>query len=302
MEMDPHDANALASAEAFLRSRDLTTNDLLSAVGGFEQHEAGLIIGSVASGYANSLSDLDVMIVGERRGLGPNGVSTSQNYRSVYYRLPSSQKLNVRLYSPSVVDSLGNKMERSKTFRENPAQGADMPVLSEWEYIFLHELRAGAPLSPVVAQVRASVRAEDLPLHGMMRHVVDHYAAREDAIGQTQEGDRRSALWMLRASMTSLAQAVLASVGVTEYRRKWLWRNLERHRSAIGDPQMQMFSELLCDWPAGDLAAILEKACAFADQEVAAAFQRKPQLLPLMGFFSSRTPTVTSIAQARAAS
>jgi hypothetical protein len=150
--------------------------------------------------------------------------------------------------------------------------------------MLLHRIRAGLALAnPEVAEHwRKRLRLELLPDYFIIMHLGHHYGYREDAIAQVQYGDRLAALNVMRMSMDSLAAAMLASVGATNPYTKWRTRLLEQNKEALGAAEVDKLMGFLFPDINADAATVVREAAAFADDAIAEAITRRPQLVPVL--------------------
>ncbi|HRC84796.1 MAG TPA: nucleotidyltransferase domain-containing protein [Thermoanaerobaculia bacterium] len=272
-----------AEAADFLARWGLTFNDLALQVGPLADSETLLLVGSIAEGLANPLSDIDLMILGDgtlRQGVLINEAEFEQSVR----RLDGGEELNVEYWRSDDVARIGDRLREVVTVIQDPARFVKLETFSEMELRFLHRMHTGIPL---VNADNAERWRSQLGLGGLRDYLVLHwltlhYTYREDTIAQVQYGDSLTALTTLRMAMDALAAAALATVGETHFHPKWRPRLLERQRDALGAEIVDPLVASLFPALASDAGRLAREALGFADGVIQMLIGRSMHLVPAM--------------------
>jgi len=286
---------ARAASQAYLAKYDLSFESLNDAVGDLGAQAGMYLTGSVIIGRGTSYSDIDLMVVGPTDWRSPPGSLTLvQSLTDVNFRTPNGREINIGLWPANGFSDLPAKMARCHELLQQPDAAQSVPMLTDLEFIFLHELRAGVPVvnSAIIDGQRQKLRTDDLPLHGIVRYLAGHFARREDAIAQVQEGDDHTAKWMLRTSMTDLAKAALCSVGQTDHRVNWMFVHLRDNEDSLGAEVVARYAKLICEWDGRSAREVVTEAITFSDQQVATIVARAPALLPILVGMGQRAGVV----------
>ena len=239
--------------------------------------ETLLLTGSIPQGLGSPLSDIDLLLVTDsrvNRGLvlrEPDfenmvGDVNGHEVHIECWRLADLERLSARLK-----DSLARMRPGG------PLECADQPSRSQLK--LLHRIRTGAPLAnrENVALWWERLSLDDLPEYMTCHGLAEFAALREDAHAQAVHGDIESAVFMLRLAISSLAGALLASIGETNTYGKWRSPLLERHRQTLGDGLVtNMLRYLFADRSFN--RTTLSSGLVFADRVASDVLTRWPRL------------------------
>ena len=223
-------------ARTFLGEWGIELENLAGLIRPLEPGECLLLAGSVAEGLANSDSDVDLLLIGGPSGL-PGLMLRDATVEITTLKHGSGAEISVEVYSPAHVAELARKVSRLIGSIEDPATMEMLDLVDEVaDRKLLHRVRTGIPLAgeAEVLLWRERLRVERLPEIMAGMRLIQHFAAREDAISHVVEGDIESACWIFTRSVAEMAGALLASVDETQYADRWLIRLLRRHEQQIG--------------------------------------------------------------------
>jgi hypothetical protein len=276
-------ADARSTAADFLARWNLTLDDLTHQVGPLAPSETLLLVGSIAEGLANPLSDIDLMILGDgtlRQGVLINEAEFEQSVR----RLDGGEELNVEYWRNEDVERIGDRLASVLAVMQDPTRLVKLESFSEMELRFFHRLRTGVVLANAenAARWRQRLHIDHLGDYLVLHWLNLHSAYREDLIAQVQYGDPLTALTSLRLSMDALAAAVLATVGETHFHPKWRPLLLERRREEIGGETVDQLLSFLFPALASDPARLAREAIALSDGIIQGLFGRAMHLVPAM--------------------
>jgi predicted nucleotidyltransferase len=223
---------------SFLVSSGIELSEITAVIGEIDEGATAILGGSVADGFFNGESDLDVMIIGAADGILDKGgviVRESDN-RHATWRINSDRDIQVEVYPVGKINELAKRIASSLS-------GADRDQIyycSLSELKLLHRLWSGVPLvNPQVAdEFVATMRLEKLPRYLVLQKMMNYLAFREDVVGQLSEGRSEDAIWMSTFMINELVCALNAAMGETNMNGKWQWRLLSRHRDELGGELM----------------------------------------------------------------
>jgi hypothetical protein len=281
-----------ASIEAWLRQQNLTPASLLGSLGVLGPNETVLVTGSIAAGYANSLSDIELLLLGWNTWTPPEG---SISYEEAFvFQLESGQQINVMARSEQFLAKLSRSVLQCKELMDHPCATAEWRFITPDEFLVLWQLYVGCPLqhSDLAARYHADLCVQELPEHATLMYLMDYYAAREDAIGQLRDGHTETTLLMLRSAAHWLAEATLASLRDLAIRNQWVLRRLTRHESTLGQEQIAEHTRGICLWPDGDIREHVHRATQFGDAQIMQIFRRMPRVAAVCKVLGHSAPTV----------
>jgi hypothetical protein len=286
-------SDSKVASERYLATRGLSLAALVEiAAGEIREGETLFLVGSIPCGLANSRSDIDLFVLPGQ----PREAEESERVATVI-DIGGGREVNFDRWPYAVVDKVRARMNRWDAFfagrsEHRPAE------LDDQEYKLVHELRVGVPIrnEALCLRLKQELRTGQLPLHAILTHLGNHFALREDAIAQVEEGDPESALWMLRTAMFCLAEADVAALGVTNHHRKWLLRHIDMHRQSLGEAVRHAHLRHMCVWPQGDKRAAIKDALAFADERIENIIAHNPAVERLFVGSRSRVQAAPQLA------
>ncbi len=289
--MQPSHKNAIE----FLANWNLNLEDLTSCVRPLAPTETLLLVGSIAEGLSDALSDIDLIVIGDK-SLGHDLIVRSYECEESATRLPSGQEVNFEYWNTSDLEKFAERLNYSFDILSNPTKMSKLFKFSDRECVFLHRLRTGVVLAniDVAEQWRQRLRLEILPDYLVVQNLGHHYGYREDAIARAHVGDRRAALYVLRIAMDNLAAAMLASIEITNSYPKWRTRLLELNQEELGKQEVQTLLGYLFPDINADPSETINEAVNFADTAIAEVIGRRPHLIPALLEFEEQISFVRS--------
>ena len=281
----------------FLSRWGLHPTDLLGHIRPMQPSESVLVVGSIADGLANELSDIDLLVIGDGE-LADGFIQREATSEESVVRLPRGQEVNLEYWNTRNMEDLRERMRPNFELLKNPVPNGWFTKLNDSELRLLHRLRTGMVLTnPEIASYwREQLQLEVLPVYLLLQGVGMHFAYREDAIAQNKyEHDVYSTLIMLRLAAENMAYAMVASVGESLPARKWLTRLLRRNQSVLGERQVNELLSYFFPNPHDNVTALIHKAIDFFDTVIGECLERCPDALPVMLQLSGEVSFVTSL-------
>lgn len=281
--MDKLVEKSLKNATEFLSKWGLSVEDLASHVRPLQASETMLLVGSIADGLANPLSDIDLLIIGDGQ-LEEGFLQRDVQYDEATVRLPGGQEINPEYWQGDTLERLCERLSVLDLLRD-PARPSSINRLGESELRLLHRIRNGVVLvNPEnAAYWHSRLRLDELPGYLLIDGIGSHFVYREDAIAQIQYGnDDYSALSMLRISADYIASALLASIGETNPFSKWRPLLLRRNRELLGEERVAELMLYLFPDPRENAAALVRRALPAFDAAVGECLGRCPDAIPAM--------------------
>jgi len=269
----------LPDLESQLAKRRLSVAALAQLIPGPAAEDVLLAVGSLAEGLANDRSDIDLLYIGRRPQLSGTLLEDGA-LPEVVLRTEHDIEVNVMFLEPPTLAALSDTLE--KVFQGvGPTTGEPaFTTLSRNEVLLLHRIRVGVPLFGVPEPVRRRLLVDRLTDYLMLQGRMQHFALREDVLGQLTVGEVESAGFMMFFAMDHVVSLVLASVGETSPDSKWRVRLLRRHQAAIGVATVDGLCRYLTQGVKGELE--IQNAIGFCDKVIGDAFNRRQDLVPLL--------------------
>lgn len=173
------------------------------------------VAGSVAEGFANKSSDLDIYVV-------------SDMHSGCDFSIFSADKIDlggllceINLLSRNAVDEL---IERFSTWAAKPRSTRAAMEFNQAERVMLHRIRHSIPLTKPEQLLALRDR---IPLESLMRHKVDwarHHAnaLQSDLYGLKREGDFHGMVPLAQELLNHVGDALISAFGYTT--PAWKWR------------------------------------------------------------------------------
>jgi Nucleotidyltransferase domain len=286
-----------AAPTDWLRQQNLTPADLLSPFKRLSSNETIVLTGSVATGYANALSDIDLLLLGWDKWKPPRA-ALSMYGESFVFRLPSGHEINVNAYSDHFLTRLATRVSRCARVFDDPDKSANWTFLKPDELRVLWQVYVGKPLHnyELAERYRSALGVVELPEHVALTHVMNHYTARKGAITELRDGQARTALLMLRSAYHCLAEAALASLGDLSNRKDWILRRFARHAGTLSEEQTAEYVRGICLWPEDNVREHVLRATQFGDTQITEIFRRMPRVAQVCKVLSHQHRIVHSAA------
>ena len=281
-----------SKANDLLKKFDLTADDLIAEVPEIGKGDVLLLIGSVSDGLATSLSDIDMMVAGERRPDGDLVLWESGRQRAIR-RLASGHEINVEYWDWDRLKKIAEKFSESAYAISNPHLTDNVIVFDEEEVRIIHYILNGIVLSGDNLIFDDIFNRDVFLDYLVMFSVTKYLATAEDSIGQIMEEDVECASFDLRRAFEYLVGAELASLGYTNPAPRWRMKLLRKAKPELGDDTYQRYmSYLFCG--ADKSREDVEQALGFAQGRLGAIFMRRPKVFAAAGALSERMKFVTS--------
>lgn len=285
----PNPALAKQWSTEFLAHSRVALDDLCAWVPERESSEVVFLVGSIPNGLATPASDVNLLVVGERRRSGDTGRTISPE---------GALAVKIKYYNTADVERIVDKMTTTTNLILKPAdliklEAMTVETLNYPEIALLHDIRTGVPLANSPAAARWVEVARGLPVFMILFNVGLYTSRREDTVSQIQAGDALAALACACSMVDLLAAAWLATAGESNPDPKWRVTLLRRHANEIGRRRVDKLIDHLLLPGGPDTMARVKRALAFCDRVLARVFLRRPGLIPLMLEFRNRVKYVT---------
>lgn len=283
-------------AERFLKGWRISFDELLKHIQPVGASETLLLVGSIAEGRANPLSDIDIMIIGNAE-LKADLLIDECQFSQTVKRLPDGQEINVEYWKQSDVENIAMRFTSVVEAIEDTNQLKKISSFNEMELRFLHRVKTGVVLANAdhAKALREKLRVDALADYLALYWLSEHLAYREDAISQIQYGDALTALSSLRLAMDALAAVVLASVGETHFHQKWRPRLLQHYQDDIGNNTTERLLPFLFPSLSSDAEVLVRDAIGLADQLIVDVVTRREHLVPAIRALNERVHFVSAL-------
>jgi hypothetical protein len=267
---------------AFLRSAGIDLAEIVSAIGQVDETATAILGGSVADGFFNRESDIDIMVIGAGEGRLDKGgliVNESDNRHSTW-RINGTSDMQIEIYAVEKLDELAQRITQSLV----GGSKGQIYYCSLSELKLLHRLWSGIPLvnEPVADEMIARMKLERLPRYLIIQKVMNYLAFREDVVGQLNDGRFEDAIWMSTFMINELACALNAAMDETNMNGKWQWRLLSCHANELGDPFMRdLWTVRFANCATAGPAAV-ETSLRFAESMVRKICSLRPTIVPTL--------------------
>ena len=280
----------------FLSRWNLRPEDLLTHIRPLRPSETVLLVGSIADGLANELSDIDLLSIGDGE-LTDDFIQRDATSDESAVRLPSGQEINFEYWHTDKIKQLRERMIPNFELMQDAEPKGSFTKLTDGEVRLLHRLRTGIVLAneDVASYWREQMKLDLLPVYMLLHGIAMHFTYREDAIAQIQyEGDTLSAMAMLRLAAEYISFSMVASAGETLPARKWLPRLLRRNQGVLGEHRVNELLSYLFPNPQADGAALVADAADFFDTIIGENLERCPDAQPVIFKLSGTVSFVTT--------
>lgn len=281
-------------ANEHLAKFNLTIDDLLEEAPELEDDGVLMLIGSVADGLATPLSDIDMLVVGERRPDGDLVLRESDRERAVRV-IESGQEINIEYWNRDRLQGIADNFAKSAFAINNPESTDEIIVFDDQELRIIHYLINGLLIIGKARLFDDVVDKETYMDYLSMTFMTRYLALAEDSIGQVMENDFECASHHMRMGIEYLIGAEIASLGYTHPNLRWRLKLLRTCREEIGEDVYQEYLSFLFG-PAGTTQEHIENGLKFATNRLGAIFMRRPKVLVAAGALRDRMKFVTSFA------
>jgi predicted nucleotidyltransferase len=279
-------------ANGLLAKFGLGVEDLLAEVPSLGDDDVLLLIGSVSDGLATPLSDIDMMVAGDRRPDTDLVMRESDRERAIR-RLESGHEINVEYWSWDRLRKIETKFSEAVHAINNPNLTDEIFVFDDGEARIIHYVINGITLAGDDFVLKEMFDRDSFADYLVMYSITRYFATAEDSIGQAMQGDIACASFDLRRAFEMLAGAEIASLGYTHPGVRWRVKLLEEIKPEIGnDVYDEYMSYLFCGPDQGNQE--IEAGLKFAQSRLGAIFMRRPKVFAAAGALSERMKFVTS--------
>lgn len=250
--------------------------------------------GSVAEGYANIESDVDIMVVSDIHTMD-GLVLQEEDCHITAKHLPDGTEVTIERYGLSNIKRLAAIMDDCNELMLNPQPNSVIPVITSVSDLkLMHRVRTSINLGNAtkLQALREKLRSDLFPKYMLLWNTKLHFAQREDALGEFNSQNFSQMNWLLRCSTLALAKAVLASNGHTHQNERWTIRLLEDSRATI--PEADRLIELICGEPVHEKKDIYEWT-GFCDTIVSRLLGNVPDLTPVFMHVLAAFPITTTL-------
>lgn len=274
------------NANTFLRARGVAFAEVVAATG-MAPDQPIVLGGSVAEGFGTPDSDIDLLTIADA---AEGGLSIQEEDCAISTILLSGgAEVSLERYSSRVVTRLTSLMDEVAAVLADPASANRVPTITAMSDLrFLHRLRTSFSLTggTEVTALRERLRLDLLPQFVLLMSIKLHFAHREDALAERDQGSTRSAAWCIRSATSALAGAFLATLGHSHHNDRWRIRLLE------GLADEPVAADLLNYMVGAPIETDADAAdwVTFCNSAVAVIAARCPVLLPVFARVSAAFP------------
>jgi len=279
-------------ANEYFSKFNLTVADLLKESPELGSDGVIMLIGSVSDGLATPLSDIDLLVVGERRPDSDLVLRESNRERAIRV-LDSGQEINIEYWEKDRLRSIAEKFAKSVFAINNPALTDEIVVFDDHELRIIHYLINGIILSGSKRVFDDIFKTDDFIDYLVMFCATRFLATAEDSIGQTMENDFVCASHHLRMAIEFVVGAEIASLGHTLSHPRWRLKLLRKSQPEIGEDVYNEYLSYLFAKPSTSKEDI-EKGLQFAQNRLGTIFMRRPKLIVATVALRDRMKFVTS--------
>lgn len=279
-------------ANKLLSKFNLTVDDLFKEAQDIGENDVLMLIGSVADGLGTPLSDIDMMLVGERRP-DKDLVLRESDRERVIRRIESGHEINIEYWDWDRLKIIANKFSKSVFAINNPAAIDEIIVFDDQELRIIHYFINGILLSGKSRIFEDIFEKESLMDYLVMYFMTRYLALAEDSIGQVMEDDLECASFHLRMAIEFLIGAEISSLGYTHPHLRWRLKLLRKCKGEIGDEVFEEYMSFLSGG-VGKTKEDIERGLKFAQSRLGAIFMRRPKVFVAAGALSDRMKFVTS--------
>jgi predicted nucleotidyltransferase len=289
---------ARKNAEAFLADRGIALGDVAELIRPLGEGEGLVLGGSVAEGFANDDSDVDLLLLGGY--LGADGIVFQDSACEISTLLhEKGLEISVEAWRSEDLDRVARRMATNVEMIRAPETLRRAELIGhDSELRLLHRLRTGVVLGnrEVVEAWRERLFSDFLPAYLTLFCLNRHFGTREDALAEWMGGHRRSCTHLFRESALGLAGALLAASGETHPNVRWRVRLLERERDALPDGVGDRLLDWICAPPFFTSDGEVEEALARCDEILREIFARRPEIVAPLGRLVQIFPLRTDLA------
>jgi len=221
-------------ATAFLADWRIDFDELRAFVRPIHDGVTLLLVGSIADGLANELSDIDLLLLGsgslERRDAV---VDVNCEYATTVMK---GHEVHVECWHPDVIDRLVARMTAALDSFDDTGRFEPDQSLDDDRLCLLSRIRNGVVVAGADAAAgwRGRCQSHRLPLYLRQHWLHGFRTLRSKALAEGRYGHPGSAQQQFRGASVCLVGALLCTIGETNTYSKWRPRLLQRHRDTIG--------------------------------------------------------------------
>ena len=287
------DRRALDFTSEFLAQQGLTLDDVLREVD-VRPGEVLAVVGSVADGLANRLSDLDFLLIGSRRQAG-HMIFRQDGQESIVFRINNDLEVNIDYIDIDDLDALASAVRSA--LRPDPEDGPVQNQLTDSQVTLLHRIRSGGAVYGDLEPWRAKLKTKYLPDYMIVSNLILNYVHREDAIGELAAGDDENAVYVMAYAMGFLATLLLAHAGETNNKRWWKWKLLRRVGDVVQPGVVTRLQRYMLPPMDADARTLVLEASQFCDEVIENCLVARPHLAQTVDAFIDRVKFVTDLAR-----
>jgi hypothetical protein len=256
----------------------ITCDSLVEFVRPLLPTETLVLVGSVADGLANPLSDIDLVLIGEK-GLN-QGLILREAECEAGVRQLQGHEVHVECWRYLDLRCIGDKIRRTLAEARRSPIIDDSQRLSKIQLRLIHRLRNGIILANPQNEESWSqcLELSEGPEYLVRHWLNEFYSLRSDALGQLRHGDAATASYTLRLTMSALAGAWLGSWGITNTYAKWRPLLLQRNCELLGADKTNRLLQYLFVTVSDSDRSTGDEALCFADSVIDAIGARHSEL------------------------
>jgi predicted nucleotidyltransferase len=279
-------------ANELLSKFNVTVDDLLKEAPDVGENGALMLIGSVADGFGTLMSDIDLMVVGERRPDSDLVLREVGRERAIRV-IDGGQEINIEYWDLARLGAISDKMKATSHALDNPRSTDEVTIFSNQELRIVHYLLSGQLLAGSKTLIQDLFDRETVIDYLIMYAATCHLAFAEDSIGQVMEEDYECAALQFRMAMEYVMAAEIASLGHTHPYLRWRLKFLKKCRPEIGEDVYREYLSYLFIGAHADRTDI-ENGLRFAQGRLMQIFMRRPRVMVAAGALGERMKFVTS--------
>ncbi|WP_421934793.1 nucleotidyltransferase domain-containing protein [Phenylobacterium sp.] len=266
-----HQTRTAVEFSEALAKEGVDLDEVLGAYANATNPPGVMLVGSLAEGLANEASDIDLLILLDRREDGRDlseglGLHAGRAVEQLFYR--NGLEINVEAFVREDVERLMTGFVTLAPALYDPSKLDRIPLLQPYDLRFLHRLKTGWPLrgQATVARWRDELLTALLPTYLALLNFNQFDEHFEDAMSMRADHPAAS-IFIGRICVESALLALLATVGFTNQNRKWLVHLCDKARpTAAGALLMEGRALLLESCGEADAVDFTDRVGAFGRQ------------------------------------
>jgi len=271
-----------------------------------------MLVGSVAEGFGNSTSDVDVMVIGSLDSIA-NGIGSADDLKgfsdlqsgkrakaiaarmptggTIFHPLLAGHRVQLEVLSEEYISRRirGIRSVLGGSRGESPSEGDDGGMNTFGDFRILHRFMNGRPLQGAgsLESLREGLTRGDLADYFVAAHNITLNSFVEDFVGVRKKAhgaEIETEALLIDRCLVTLAQLLLCAVGETSPGEKFIFRLQRRHADEIGTDLADEFQRIYMrsrQYAGGDVTPVL----AFIDK----VLDRCEELSPFFRTLAART-------------